>query len=167
MDDGMHDGMHEASPPPLTTDATGWQEATAVVTVVDTRRLLMLPYAAPVGRSRGARYLVGIDDAPARPCVVLSVNGYAAIIPPAGADLPERHARVRLRALGARHSRRVPHELRVALAERGLDLGLVPDHEREQLILMINESATQGVRRARVEAAVQAVQAWSDRVGTS
>lgn len=121
--------------------------------------LLLLPFAAPAGRSRGCRYRVALGCAPPRVRVVLSVAGQAAVrVEPAevgGCD----SVPVRVQALRPRRARRVPADLAAALAEDHLSLSALPDHEMHQLLLMIGESTDPPVRAARIRAAVAAVRA--------
>lgn len=160
---------HDADVPPTSTalpvDSERWCCTTAAVTQVGGHRLLVLPVAAPVGVSRGRRYLVVIgDDGAPHQRVVLSVAGRAAVVPPD--DLPTTVTQVtlRLRALPPRRRPRVPADLRDLLAADGLRVNAVPEPERTQLIRMINESATPQVRAARLDAARQIAAVWSRRV---
>ncbi|MGC9667694.1 hypothetical protein ACNTMW_14200 [Planosporangium sp. 12N6] len=70
---------------------------------------------------------------------------------------------VTVRPLSRRRVRRVPHDLASALATAGLDLADLPDHEVDQLLLLIGEAGSPDVRAGRVAAAVAAVEARSRR----
>jgi hypothetical protein len=149
----------------MTTDHHEWVACQAGVSEVAGRRLLVLPFAAPVGRSRGRRYEVRLGDGPVRARVVLNVGGRAALVPPPEVDLSATDIDVQVRALRPQRRRSVPADLRQALSEHGLSLAAVPEAEQVQLLLMIGESATPEVRAARLRAAVQAASAWSGRAG--
>lgn len=156
------DGTLTVSLAPLRFGADGWCCGTASVTSIAGRRLLILPFAAPVGASRGKRFTVVVGaEGVARQRTVLSVRGRAALALPDDLDLSVTEVTVRLRPLRRMRQRRVPSDLTALLREGGLSFDAVPEPERTQLIHMINESTTPAVRAARIEAAVQVVRVWS------
>jgi hypothetical protein len=152
-----------ASPVEMHPASDGWCRAVAAVRDIGGRPLLILPFAAPIGSSRGRRFLVGIGDGPPRRQVVLSVGGHAALVPPVNLPAAATTIDVQLRPLPARRRPRIPADLRELLAACGLVVEEVPEAELTQLVHMVNESATPGVRAARLEAAREVVSAWSRR----
>lgn len=128
------------------------------------RTLLVLPIAAPVGRSRGHRIRVAIGDRPASTRLALVVAGQLAL----RLDKPEEATLgvpVTVRTVPRRHLRRIPRDLAAALAEEELDLCDLPGHEADQLLLLVKESASPGVRAARITAAVAAVKSHRNNHG--
>lgn len=121
--------------------------------------LLLLPFAAPTGRSRGCRYRVAVGCAPPRARVVLSVAGQAAVRAEPAEVGGCNSVPVRVQALRPWRARRLPADLATALAREHLSLSVLPDQEVHQLLLMIGESADTRVRAARIRAAVAAIHA--------
>jgi hypothetical protein len=125
------------------------------------RRLLVLPVRAPLGRSRGHRVRVAIGTRPARVRVALVVTGQLALRPARGEVFGQLPVRVSIRPVPPRRRRSLPADLVEALTAARLDLSELPDHEVDQMLLMIGESATGAVRAARIQAALVALHARS------
>lgn len=148
--------------PALPTDTTTWTNAEASVETVAGQRLLILPFAAPIGSSRGRRFLVRLDDeASATQRIVMSLRRAATLSAPDGLPSKCRTVGVAIRALPQTRSRRLPQDLADRIAELGLTVEEAPEVELQQLVVMVNESATQEVRRARLAAALQVIVGWT------
>ncbi len=160
----MSDDAAVAQLAPLRYDSDGWCVATATVAEIAGRRLLLIPFAAPVGSSRGRRFVVRLGgESVSHQRTVLSVKGQAAIVLPIDlpADTPE--VEISLRPVRDARPPSVPTDFAAALAAEDLELTALPEPVRVQLLHMINESATADVRIDRVAAAVAAVRTWSRR----
>ena len=157
--------MHEMPSPSLPStpdDHQHWTSTTASCVTVAGRRLLTLPFRAPVGASRGRRYLVRFDhELQPQQRVVFSLAGVAALAAPAGLE-PGTNIQVWLRALAVRRDRRLPTDLTKLLSAEGLQAEAVPNAELAQLIAMINESATPEIRSARLLAAMNVIRHGSN-----
>lgn len=148
--------------PALSTDSTVWTETVAAVETVAGRRLLVLPYAAPIGSSRGRRFLVRLDGEPrATLRIVMSLRGAATLGAPDDLSDSCRSVGVAIRALPHSRSRRLPRDLADRIAELGLTVDEAPEAELQQLVVMVNESATQEVRQARLADALQVIARWN------
>lgn len=159
----------------MTSTHTPWPEmpshldtevaASARLTSVRGQRMLLLPFTAPIGRSRGRRFRISLDGRRARTAVVLAVGGQAAVKAPAELGSHDRTVPVRITALAPRRRRRVPADLEQALARAGASLENLTEAQVEQLLLMVTESSSGQIRAQRVTAAVQAALAAGDRHG--
>lgn len=157
MDDTTHVPLA-----PFPSNTTDWTNTHATLVTVAGQRLLLLPFAAPVGSSRGRKFLVRFDgESHPRQRVVLAVAGAAAM--PAPLNLPESHSSLPLaiRALPQQRDRRLPKDLLEAIEQQALSLDHAPDAELLQLIVMLNESASADVRQQRLQAAVQVITSWN------
>jgi hypothetical protein len=143
--------------PELTTDLRITVDMTGHARVVAGRVLVVLPYAAPIGAGRGRRYRVEGTNGRAVSCVVLSLDGQAALRPPESTPLVDgQPVTVRLRALPARRARCVPDDLRRALTAAGTSLDHLDDAAVRHLLLMTTEARDPAIRADRVRAAVDA-----------
>lgn len=130
---------------------------TGLARVVGGRTLVVLPFAAPVGPSRGRRFRVDTDNGAPVTRVVLRLGGRAALRPPDHAALGEGElVPMRLRALPARSRQRVPADLDKALAEAGLGLDGLDESTLRHLLSMVNEAHDPDIRATRIAAAVTA-----------
>jgi hypothetical protein len=143
--------------PELTTDTWVTVEVTGQARTVSHCVLIMLPYAAPTGASRGRRYRIELHGGPAMARVVLSVHGQAALRPPDAMPLTDgQSVKLRLRALPNRRPRQIPGDLRWALEAAGTTLDQLGTPATQHLLLMVAEAAEPSIRAQRVRAAVEA-----------
>lgn len=145
--------------PPLEVGSHEWVEVLGKFARIGSQTLLMLPFAASIGRSRGRRYRVIIGRERPTTRILLNVGGQAALIMPA--DLEDRNEcrEVRIKAVHQKVERPLPGDFAVELARHGADIDALPPHERQQMLLMIAESTSKEVRALRIQAAVAAVAA--------
>jgi hypothetical protein len=143
--------------PELPTDTT--VISTGHARTVAGQTLIVLPYAAPIGPSRGRRFHVETDDTAPVFRVVFSLGGHAAMRPPG--PLPLRAGEsvtLRLRASTARSRQRIPADLTRALAAVGLGLDGFDEAAVRHLLSMVTEARDPHIRAARVTAAVAAAE---------
>jgi hypothetical protein len=140
---------------PLPAKAGRALHATAALTHVGGRKILLLPCRGPNGM-RGHRLRVALAYGHPSTEVVLSVEGQAAIAAPPGT---RDHLPVILNAIRGNGPRQLPEDLHAALNENDLDWSALPPPEQDQLLQLIRESSDSAIRRARIEAALLAVTA--------
>jgi hypothetical protein len=141
----------------LTADSQVTVEVTGQARAVSGCVLIILPYAAPTGASRGRRYRVELRGGPTMTRVVLSVHGQAALRPPGARPLTDgQPVKLRLRALPNRRPRQIPGDLRRALEAAGTTLDHLGTPAAQHLLLMVTETSEPSIRAQRVRAAVQA-----------
>lgn len=138
---------------------------TAQVRQVQGRPMLVLPMRAPVGASRGQRVRAAIGNRPARTRVALVIGGQLALRPQPDDDLSGSTVPVTVSRARSRRTRRLPADLATALASACADINGMAAHDIDQMVLMVGESATPAVRRARIDAAVAAVLARNHHDG--
>lgn len=138
-----------------------WLHVTARCVKRGGRSLLVLPVAAPIGRSRGQLYRISIGGSLPRPRVLFSLGGRAALALPEELGFLADEIDVRLQPVSHSHPEQLPAELGERLRDLGLDAAALPEHELHQLVLMIRESSSKEVRDARIAAAVAAIKARS------
>lgn len=142
--------------PELPTDTTTIT-MTGHARVVHGHTLIVVPYAAPTGPSRGRRFRVETDHAPPVFRVVLSLGGHAAMRPPDQIPLDDGEAvTLRLCALPAPPRQRIPADLSRALAEAGRGLDGLDESAVRHLLSMVTEARDPGIRAIRVTVAVAA-----------
>jgi len=150
--------------PSLSSDPDSWSATRGVVVEIADHRILLLPFAAPTGPSRGRRYELLWGDGRRTHAVVLSLDGRAAVAPPAGLACGSGDGvEVRLRPLRERRAHLEPADVRDRLAADGLSPAAVPTGEWAHMLAMVRESSTPAVRAARIDAAVSVVRAWNER----
>ena len=148
--------------PDLTTDTSVTTETIGRLRLVSGRLLVVLPYGAPVGKSRGRRYRADFDSGDVVSRVVLSVTGCAALRPPDSLQLSEDESvRLRLRALPTRRAHQVPEDLERHLAAADASLDDVDEADIQHLLLMVAEAKDPAIRAERIRAAVDAARATS------
>ncbi|MEU4378490.1 hypothetical protein [Micromonospora echinofusca] len=114
------------------------------------RLVLVLPFSAPVGRSRGVRYRTELDGRPPQTRVVISSDGRAILLDRVVASIAlDTVVPVRLSPLAARGDLHLPRDLVEEAHDAALDLGGVPDHELALIITMLREASTPQIRQAR------------------
>jgi hypothetical protein len=142
--------------PALEPPVGDWWHAQARQVRRGPSNLLLLPFAAPVGKSRGRRFRIKIGDAKPRTRVVVALAGQAAVI------LPEVEARegvvdVAIAQISTHRLTNLPSDAREALEANGVQPDDLSPHELTQLIVMVTESATPEIRTSRIQAAVEAL----------
>lgn len=137
----------------------------AVVVLVGERRLLALPFRAGFGRSRGRRYRITGSDGRRTASQVVLVIGGRAMLPFAGDGEVGDAVRLTVRCMSQRPHLRVPRDLRAALDEAGLDVGVMPEQEATQFITMVQEADDPSVRAHRIQATLTAVRARTQSIG--
>jgi len=143
--------------PELPTDGNAPLTVTGHARSVRGRLLVVLPYAAPIGPSRGRFFRIETDHGKAVSLVVFSLAGQAALRPPDSTPLANgQPVTLRLRALPPRRSRRVPGDLERALTAAGLTLEQLDGPAAQHLLLMVTEARAPAIRAQRVRAAVEA-----------
>lgn len=135
------------------------EEATAdaVVVLVGERRLLALPFQAGFGRSRGRRYRITGSDGRRTTSQVVLVIGGRAMVPFTGEGAVGDTVRLTVRCLSQRPRMLVPRDLRAALDDAGLDVGVMAEHEAAQFITMVQEADDPEIRSHRIRATLSSV----------
>jgi hypothetical protein len=146
-----------ASLPPLVAEPDRWCLTMAEVRELSGRRMVMLPFTAPVGHLRGRRYRIAVGQGPSRLRLIFNVGGQAVIRVNTSELFNSEAIEVRIQSISKRQRRHIPADFAHALQDQGVSIGVLVDHEREQILNMIGESSTAEVRTGRIEAAVQAV----------
>lgn len=145
--------------PELPTDPSTTFTTTGHARTVQGRTMVILPYAAPVGPSRGRRYRIETAYGPAFSRVILSIGGQAAMRPPDQIPLHDgEQLAISVRALPERPTQRIPADLRRALTTAELRLDGLDESAVRHLLSMVAEAHDPEIRAARVTAAVQAAQ---------
>ncbi|MBM2620554.1 hypothetical protein JIG36_34140 [Actinoplanes sp. LDG1-06] len=123
------------------------------------RAVLLLPFTAPVGRSRGVRYRTELDGGPPQTRVVISSDGRAILLDRAVASVASGTVlSVRLKPLAARGDLHLPRDLVEEAHDAALDLTGVPDHELALIITMLREASTPQIRQARKQHVLASLQ---------
>lgn len=138
---------------------------TARIQRVHGRSMLVLPVRAPVGSSRGHRVRAAVGGRPACSRVALVIGGQLTLRPQPDDDINGSTVPITVSQARSRRSRRIPADLAAALASANADVSELAAHDLEQMTLMVGESATPAVRRARIDAAVAAVLARNNDDG--
>ena len=141
--------------PELTTDTWVTVEVTGQARTVSHCVLIMLPYAAPTGASRGRRYGSNCT-ADRRWHALCCPYGWRATPLDAMPLTDGQPVKLRLRALPDRRPRQIPGDLRWALEAAGTTLDHLGTPATQHLLLMVAEAAEPSIRAQRVRAAVEA-----------